>query len=107
MMTNGVTVSSFLSYRSAIMGYVHMLGFALSRSWSGVTSTLISLVVLMSISTTAQDRGGTFMFLFSDTDDVLFSTENYWSLQVFTHDECLVEDFTIHVNFAFGSTPYP
>ena len=69
-MTNGVTVFGFLSFRSAIMGYVHMLGFALSQSWSGMTSTLISSVVLMSMSTTAQDSGGTFMFLFSDTDDL-------------------------------------
>ena len=52
------------------MGYLHMLGFALSQSWSGMTSTLISSVVLMSTFTTAQDRGGTFMFLFSDTDDL-------------------------------------
>jgi len=50
------------------MGYVHMLGFALSHNWSGVTSTLIFSVVLMSTSTTVQDRGGTLMFLFSDTD---------------------------------------
>ena len=52
------------------MGYVHMLGFALSQSWSGITLTLVSSVVLMSMSTTAQDHGGTFMFLFSDTDDL-------------------------------------
>ena len=45
-----------------------MLGFALSHNWSGVTFTLIFTVVLMSTSTTAQDRGGTLMFLFSDTD---------------------------------------
>ena len=67
---NGVTVYGSLSFRSAIMGYVHMLGFALNQSWSGVTLTLISLVVFMSTSTTAQDHGGTFMFLFSDTDDL-------------------------------------
>ena len=47
-----------------------MLGFALSQSWSGMTSTFISSVVLMSTSTTVQDCGGTFMFLFSDTDDL-------------------------------------
>ena len=47
-----------------------MLGFALSQRWSGMTSTLISSMVLMSESTTAQDRGGTFMFYFSDTDDL-------------------------------------
>ena len=52
------------------MGYVHMLGFALNQSWSGVTLTLISSVVLMSMSTTAQDCGGTLMFFFSDTDDL-------------------------------------
>ena len=52
------------------MGYVHMLGFALSQSWSGMTSTLVCSVVLMSTSTTAQDHSGTFMFLFSDTDDL-------------------------------------
>ena len=67
---NGVTVFGSLSFRSAIMGYVHMSGFALSQSWSGMTSTLISLVVLMSTSTTVQDHGGTFMFFFSDTDDL-------------------------------------
>ena len=42
--------------------------FALSHNWSEVTSTLIFSVVLMSTSTTAQDRGGTLMFLFSDID---------------------------------------
>ena len=36
-----------LSFRSAIMGYMHILGFALNQSWSGVTSTLISSMVLM------------------------------------------------------------
>ena len=46
-----------------------MLGFALNQSWSGMTSTLISSMVLMSMSTTVQDRGGTLMFVFSDTDD--------------------------------------
>ena len=30
-MMNGVTVFGSLSYRSAIMGYVHMLGFALNH----------------------------------------------------------------------------
>ena len=50
------------------MGYVHMFGFALSHNWSGVTSTLIFSVVLMSTSTTVQDCGGTLMFFFSDTD---------------------------------------
>ena len=59
-----------LSFRSAIMVYVHMLGFALNQSLSGMTLTLISSVVLMSTSTTAQDRGGTLMFFFSDTDDL-------------------------------------
>ena len=67
-MTNGVTASGCLSFRSAIMGYVHMLGFALNHSWSGITSTLISSMLLMSTSTTAQDRGGTLMFLFRDTE---------------------------------------
>ena len=33
-----------------------------------MTSTLIFSVVLMSTSTTAQDRGGILMFFFSDTD---------------------------------------
>ena len=37
MMTNGVMVFGSLSFRSAIMGYVHMLGFALNHSWSGMT----------------------------------------------------------------------
>ena len=45
-----------------------MFGFALSHNWSGVTSTLIFSVVLMSISTTVQDCGGTLMFFFSNTD---------------------------------------
>ena len=67
-MTNGVTVSGSLSFRSAIMGYVHMLGFALSHNWSGVTSTLIFSVVLISTSITVQDQGGTLMFFFSDTN---------------------------------------
>ena len=70
MITNGVTMFGSLSFRSSIMGYVHMLGFALSQSWSGMTSTLISSVVLMPTCTTAQDHGGTFLFLFSDTDDL-------------------------------------
>ena len=69
-MTNGVTVFGFLSFRSANMGYVHMLGFALNQSWSGMTSTLVSSIVLMSTSTTAKDHGGTFTFFFSDTDDL-------------------------------------
>ena len=64
---NGVTMFGSLSFRSANMGHVHTLGFA--QSWSGMTSTLISSVVLMSMSTTVQDCGGTFMFFFSDTDD--------------------------------------
>ena len=45
-----------------------MFGFALNHNWSGVISILIFPVVLMSTSTTVQDRGGTLMFLFSDTD---------------------------------------
>ena len=45
-----------------------MFRFALSHNWSGVTSTLIFSVVLMSTSITAQDHGGTLMFFFSDTD---------------------------------------
>ena len=52
------------------MGYVHMLGFALNQSWSGMTLTLISSVVLMSTSTTAHDHSGTLMFFFKDTDDL-------------------------------------
>ena len=66
-MMNGVVASGSLSLRSAIMGYVHMLGFALNHSWSGMTSTLMFSVLLMSTSTTAQDRGGTLMFLYKDT----------------------------------------
>ena len=50
------------------MGYVHMMGFALNHSWSGMTSTLMFSVLLMSTSTTAQDQGGTLMFLFRDTE---------------------------------------
>ena len=49
------------------MGYVQMLGFALSQSSSGMTLTLISSVLLMSMSTTAQEWGGIFAFLFSET----------------------------------------
>ena len=52
------------------MGYVHLLGFALNQSWSGMISTLISSVVLMSTSTTAQDHGGIFTFFFNETDDL-------------------------------------
>ena len=70
MITNGVTVFSSLSFRSAIMGYVHMLVFALNQSWSGMTSTLMFSVVLMSTSTTAQDCGGTLMFFFKETEDL-------------------------------------
>ena len=66
-MMNGVTVFGFLSLRSAIMGYVQMLGFVLSQSSSGMTSTLIFSVVLMSMSTTAQERGGIFALFFSET----------------------------------------
>ena len=44
-----------------------MLGLALNHSWSGMISTLISSVVLMSTSTTVQECGGIFMFFFSDT----------------------------------------
>ena len=69
-MTNGITAFGSLSFRSAIMGYVQMLGFALYQSWSGMISTLISSVMLMSTSTTAQEHGGIFMFFFSDTDDL-------------------------------------
>ena len=47
-----------------------MLGFSLSQSWSGMISTLISSVVLMSTSTTAHECGGIFTFFFSDTDDL-------------------------------------
>ena len=74
-MTNGVTVFCSLSFRSAIMGICGICwGFALSQSWARMTSTLVSSVVLMSTSTTAQDRGGTLMLLFSDTDDL----ESVW-----------------------------
>ena len=66
-MTNGVTVSGFLSLRSAIIGYVHMLGFELSQSSFGMTLTLTSSVLLMSMSTTAQECGGVFAFLLCDT----------------------------------------
>ena len=69
-MTNGVTVFGTLSFRSAIIGYVQMLGFTLNQSWSGVISTLISSMVLMSMSTTAHKRGGIFTFFFRDTDDL-------------------------------------
>ena len=67
-MTNGVVAFCSLSFRSAIMGYVHMLGSALYYSWSGITWTLMSSVLLISTSTTAQDHGGTLMFLFRDTE---------------------------------------
>ena len=49
------------------MGFVQMLGFALSQSSCGITLTLTSFVLLMSTSTTVQEQGGIFMFLFSDT----------------------------------------
>ena len=39
-----------------------------------MTSILMCSVVLMSTSTTAHDHGGTFMFLFKDTDDL----ESVW-----------------------------
>ena len=69
-MTNSVTMFGTLSLRSAIMGYVHMLAFALNQSWSGMISTLVSSMLLMSTSTTAHERGGIFTFFFSDTDDL-------------------------------------
>ena len=71
---NGVIVFGSLSFRSAIMGYVHMLGCALNQSWSGMTLTLIISVVLMSTSTTAQDRGGTLIFFFRETEDL----DGFW-----------------------------
>ena len=72
--TNGVVIFGSLSFRSAIMGYVHMLGCALNKSWSGMTSTLMFSMVLMSTSTTAQDRGGTLIFCFKeDLDGVWYS----------------------------------
>ena len=37
---------------------------------TGMTSTLISSVLLMSTSTTAHDRGGTLMFLFKETEAI-------------------------------------
>ena len=70
MMTKGVTLSGILSFRSAIMGHVQMLAFVLNQSWSGMISTLISSMVLMSTSTTVHERGGNFTFFFSDTDDL-------------------------------------
>ena len=69
-MTNNVTVFGILSFRSAIVGYVQMLGFALNESWSGMISTLISSVVLISSSTTVQECGGIFTFFSKDTDDL-------------------------------------
>ena len=67
-MTNGVVVFGSLPFRSAITGYVQMLGCALNHSWSGMTSTLMFSVLLISMSTTAKDHGGTLMFLFRDTE---------------------------------------
>ena len=49
------------------MGYVQMLGFALNQSSSGMISTLTPSVLLISMSTTAQDCGGIFAFFFNDT----------------------------------------
>ena len=46
---------------------LQILGFALSQSSSGVISTLISSVVLISTSTTGHKRGGIFAFFFSKT----------------------------------------
>ena len=79
------------------MGYVHMLGFALSQSSSGITSTLTSSVLLMSTSMTVQGRGGIFAFLFSDTvaldagwySSVPAMTSLFcvnWHVLVFVHD---------------------
>ena len=133
MMTNGVMVFCSLSFRSAITGYVHTLGFALSQSWSGMTLTLVSSVVLMSTSTTAQDYGGTLMFLFSDTNDlkgvwysvvsamtslfcvswrvlalvheipIQFWIENHGSLKMIAYYKCLIKDSVIYVNLTFCS----
>ena len=62
-----------------------------------MTSTLIFSVVLMSTSTTAQDRGGILMFFFSDMDALdgvwysavsamtLFFCVNWWVF-VFVHE---------------------
>ena len=44
-----------------------MLGFVLSQSSSGTILTLTSSVLLMSMSTTAHERGGIFAFPLSDT----------------------------------------
>ena len=60
-------MSGFWFLRSTIMGYVQILGFALSQSSCGMTSTLTSSVLLMSMSTTAHKQGGILAFLFSDT----------------------------------------
>ena len=49
------------------MGHVQMVGFALNQSSSGIISTLISSVVLMSTSTSAHECGGIFAFFFSET----------------------------------------
>ena len=70
MIMNGVVIFGSLSFRSATMGYVHMLGCALNQSWSGMTSTLMFSVVLMLTSTTAQDCGGTLIFFFRETEDL-------------------------------------
>ena len=47
-----------------------MLGCAPNQSWSRMTLTLMFSVVLMLMSTTAQDRGGTLMFFFRETEDL-------------------------------------
>ena len=65
-MTKGDTDISILLLRSAIIGYVQMLGFALSHSSSGMISALSLYTDLTSISTTLQALG-TLTCFFSDT----------------------------------------
>ena len=68
---NGVTESLVLSDRSANKLYMYILGFEVMQYSSGTSWTLSVLVVLMSMSTTAQLLGGSFVLFFSDTAALL------------------------------------
>ena len=79
-----------------------MLGFALSHNWLGMTSTLIFSVVLMSTSTTVQDRGGTLMFFYSDTDaldGVWYSAVSAMTLLFCVNWRCLFLSMKYQCNF--------
>ena len=69
--TNEVTESLVFSERSANKLYMYILGFEVMQYSSRTSWTLSVLVVLMSISTTAQLLGGSFVLFFSDTAALL------------------------------------